>query len=214
MRLNTKEDFFDAINEDIAWRKKELTYIKSNIKDGTPNYKTNLRIGVLLLYAHYEGFIKSACENYLKHIKLKRLNYVELTENILATSLKYELKNFEESNKATIHCQIVDFIQNKLNQRANIPTDNVIKTGSNLSSHILREILTTVGIDYTNYELKSNLIDQILLKNRNSIAHGEYVPLDEVEYSELNREILFIMDDIKDRLTNIVVLEQYKKTIA
>ncbi len=214
MKLNTKSDFFDAINEDLAWRKKELSYVKSNIKNGTPNYKTNLRTGVLLLYAHFEGYIKNVCEIFLKYIKLKKLNYIELKENLIAVSLKYELKNFEETNKSTIHCQMVDFILNKLNQRAKIPVDNVIKTGSNLNSNILREILTTVGIDFSHYELKSNLIDQILLKNRNSIAHGEYVPLDDIEYTELHKEILFIMDDIKDRLTNIIVLEEYKKTSA
>ncbi len=213
MRLNTKEDFFDALNEDLAWRKKELTYVKSNIRVGTPNYKTNLRSGVLLLYAHFEGYIKNACENFLKYLKLKRLNYNELKENLLAISIKNELKSFEESNKVTVHCQIVDFILNQLNQRATIPTENIIKTGSNLNSNILREILTSVGIDYSNYELKSNLIDQILLKNRNSIAHGEYVLLDDIEFSDLHREILFIMDDIKDKLTNIVTLEEYKKIL-
>ncbi|MBK7343668.1 MAG: hypothetical protein IPJ06_11625 [Saprospiraceae bacterium] len=126
-------------------------------------------------------------------------------------SLKQNLSAFEQTNKSTLHCQIVDFLLNKLDERAAIPNNNVIKTGSNLNSNILQEILTTVGIDYTDYELKNNLLDSILLKNRNSIAHGEYVELNELNFNDLFDEIIWMMDDIKTKLTNSIVLESYKR---
>ena len=211
MRLRTKEDFVDLIDKEIVWRKKELSYLKGNIKENSPHFKTHLRSGVVLLYAHWEGFVKNACELYLTYIKFQRLTYNELSENLIALSLKQNLTSFEQTNKSTIHCQIVDFILNKLDERASIPNNNVIKTGSNLNSNILIEILTTVGIDYTDYELKNNLIDSILLKNRNSIAHGEYVELDELNFNELFVEILWMMDDIKTKLTNSIVLETFKR---
>lgn len=211
MRIRTKEDFVDLIDKEIVWRKKELSYLKGNIKENSPYFKTHLRSGVVLLYAHWEGFVKNACELYLTYIKFQRLTYTELSENLIALSLKQNLTSFEQTNKSTIHCQIVDFILNRLDERASIPNNNVIKTGSNLNSNILIEILTTVGIDYTDYELKNNLIDSILLKNRNSIAHGEYVELDELNFNELFVEILWMMDDIKTKLTNSIVLETYKR---
>ena len=211
MRIRTKEDFVDLIDKEIVWRKKELSYLKGNIKENSPYFKTHLRSGVVLLYAHWEGFVKNACELYLTYIKFQRLTYTELSENLIALSLKQNLTSFEQTNKSTIHCQIVDFILNRLDERASIPNNNVIKTGSNLNSNILLEILTTVGIDYTDYELKNNLIDSILLKNRNSIAHGEYVELDELNFNELFVEILWMMDDIKTKLTNSIVLETYKR---
>jgi hypothetical protein len=48
------------------------------------------------------------------------------------------------------------------------------------------------------------------LKCRNSIAHGEYVDLNEVNFNELYSDILAIMDDIKNRLSNSIVLEEFK----
>lgn len=212
MRIRTKEDFVDLIDKEIVWRKKELSYLKGNIKTNSPHFKTHLRSGVVLLYAHWEGFVKNSCELFLTYIKSQRLAYNELSENLIALSLKQNLTSFEQTNKSTIHCQIVDFILNRLGERAIIPNSNVIKTGSNLNSNILQEILTTVGIDYTDYELKNNLLDGILLKNRNSIAHGEYMELDEVNFNELFDEIIWMMDDIKTKLTNSVVLESYKST--
>lgn len=214
MKIRTKENFIDLIDKEIAWRKKELSFLKGNVKENSPNYKTHLRSAIVLLYAHWEGFVKNSCELYLSYIKAQKLNYNELSENIIALSLKYNLKDFEQSNKSTIHCQIVDFLLNNLNQRATIPDNDIIKTGSNLNSTILKEILTTVGLDYKEYELKNNLLDSVLLKNRNSIAHGEYIELNELNYNELYSDILAIMDDIKNRLSNSIVLEEFKsKTV-
>lgn len=211
MKIRTKENFIDLIDKEIAWRKKELSLLKGNVKENSPNYKTHLRSAIVLLYAHWEGFVKNSCELYLSYIKTQKLNYNELSENIIALSLKYNLKDFEQSNKSTIHCQIVDFLLNNLNQRATIPDNDIIKTGSNLNSTILKEILTTVGLDYKEYELKNNLLDSVLLKNRNSIAHGEYIELNELNYNELYSDILTIMDDIKNRLSNSIVLEEFKR---
>lgn len=211
MKIRTKENFIDLIDKEIAWRKKELSYLKGNVKENSPNYKTHLRSAIVLLYAHWEGFVKNSCELYLSYIKTQKLNYNELSENIIALSLKYNLKDFEQTNKSTIHCQIVDFLLNNLNQRATIPDNDIIRTGSNLNSNILKEILTTVGLDYKEYELKNNLLDSVLLKNRNSIAHGEYIELNELNYNELYSDILAIMDDIKNKLSNSIVLEEFKR---
>ena len=61
------------------------------------------------------------------------------------------------------------------------------------------------------YELKSNLIDAVLLKNRNSIAHGQFVELDDIEYHNLHSEILAMMSDIRTKVSNAAVLEEYKR---
>lgn len=210
MKVRTREQLVDLLDNDLSWRKKELTFIKGNIIPSKPNYKTHLRTGILILYAHWEGFIKNACEIYLSYIKFQRLKYNELKENFIAYSLKSQLKNFQQTNKSTVHTQIVDFIVNKRNERAVFPVENSVNTASNLNSKILCEILTTVGLNYDTYELKNNLIDNVLLKNRNSIAHGQYVELTDVDYKNLHKEVLWMMDDIKTNLSNAVVLEKYK----
>lgn len=210
MKIRSKEEFIDLLDKELSWRKKELTFLKGKIIANSPNYKTYLRSGILLLYAHWEGYIKISCEFYLSFVKYQRLHYSELRENFIALCLKNKLTEFEQTNKATIHNQMIDFVLNRLAQRATIPNENIIKTGSNLNSSILREILSTIGLDYSAYELKNNLIDVILLKNRNSIAHGQFIELDDVEFNELHKEIIWMMDDIKTKLSNAAVLEEFK----
>lgn len=211
MKVRTKEDLLDLLDADLAWRKKELSYLLSNVNVKSPNYKTSVRSGIVLLYSHWEGFIKLASEYYLSYVKYLKLNYSELRECFIAISLKEKLTVFENTNKSTIHTQVVSFLLNDLNQKASIPNEYIIKTGSNLNSEVLKEILTTVGIDYADYELKANLIDGILLRHRNSIAHGQYLPLEEIEYKHLHNEILSMMINYKIQISNAVVLELYKK---
>lgn len=95
-----------------------------------------------MLYAHWEGFIKNAAEYYLIHVASKRLTLKQLSHSMIAVSLKAKLKEFEETNKNTIHTQLVGFLLGNLDIRAQIPTENIIKTQSNLNSSILREIFS------------------------------------------------------------------------
>jgi hypothetical protein len=210
MKIRSKEALIDLLDEDFAWRRKELSYLSSNIDPRSSSYKTAMRSAIVMLYSHWEGYIKQACEYYLMYIKGLKLSYNELSYCFVAVSLKDRITSFESSNKSTIHTQVVSFLLSELNQRAIIPENNVIKTGSNLNSSILKEILTSIGIDFSDYELKSNLIDAVLLKNRNSIAHGQYIELDDVQFYDLHAEIINIMGDIKTKLVNAVITEAYK----
>jgi hypothetical protein len=107
---------------------------------------------------------------------------------------------------------MVNFLLYELDNKSDIPNENIIKTGSNLNSTILKELLTTIGIDYSPYELKSNLIDAVLLKNRNMIAHGQYLDIDEDEFYSLYNDIIGIMIEIKNSIINSALLNEYKVT--
>ena len=213
-KLRTLEQLEESLDKDYAWRRKELSFVVSNVKSSSgPALQTALRSGIALLYAHWEGFIKNAAVCYLTFVANKRLKYEELNNCFIAVSFKSKLSLCQASNKATIHTQMVDFFINHLSKTADIPYENVIKAGSNLNSEILREILTTIGLDYSPYELKAKLIDAELLGKRNNIAHGEYLAINEKEFSHLYKEITDMMCDIKTRISNAASLEKYKKAL-
>jgi hypothetical protein len=69
MKIKTIEELQQKLDEDFGWRRKELTYIYTNVKSSAPLLlKTNTRIGVVMLYAHWEGFIKNGAEAYLIYV--------------------------------------------------------------------------------------------------------------------------------------------------
>lgn len=212
MKIRTLEELIEAIDADFAWRRKELSLLNSNIKSAKfATVNTALRIGIVMLYAHWEGFVKNISEAYLNYVSLRGLRYDELNHCFIAIALKEKLSSCENSNKSTIHTQTIAFLLENMSKTAAIPKKDIIKTQSNLSSDILKEILTTIGIDFTPYELKSNLIDSKLLKFRNTIAHGQYLSLDPIEFEDIYKGITFIMTDLKDKISNAAILSLYKK---
>ena len=211
MKIRSKEELIDSLSADLGWRKKELTSLHSNvIISNSKNLPTALRCAIVMLYAHWEGFIKNSAGSYLSYIKFQRLNLNQVNSSILALSLKQKIIEFTESNKASTHVKFVNYFQKNLTDRAIFSEIDSIKTQSNLSSLILKEIFATLGLDITHYELKSNLIDKQLLKNRNNIAHGNQPPIDKDEYECLHSEIVGMLDRIYTDISNSVVLELYK----
>ena len=211
MKIHSKAELQDALNADLSWRKRELTSVLNNVN--TSSAKTQqyfLRSGILLLYAHWEGFIKNSCEAYLNFVKFQKLRLNQLEDSFLAIALKQKLAEFENTKKSTIHAQFIKFIRTNLNQDSKINDDIVISTMSNLNSKVLEQILVTLGIDYSPFELKQNLIDSQLLNYRNNIAHGEYLIMDLPEYKIIHDEVLRMINQIKTEIENSVFLEKYK----
>jgi len=210
MKIRSTEELQAKLDQDFAWRRKELTTIFTNVKSSKLTQRnTNIRIGVVILYAHWEGFIKNAAEYYLIYVSYKKLKFDQLSNNMIALSLKTKLIQFEQTNKNTVHTQLIDFLLGNLKIRANIPTENVIKTQSNLNSNILKEILSILGIEYSQYELKEKYIDAQLLNIRNSVAHGQDPDINEEDFYELYREITTLMNSIKTDISNNAALSKY-----
>ena len=97
-----------------------------------------------------------------------------------------------QSRKATDHQNVVNFFITQLSKQSSIQFEGSIETQANLSSVVFRNIIETLGFDYSLYETKEKLLDERLLKNRNEIAHGKEVLLKEDEVFELLDECLRI----------------------
>lgn len=70
----------------------------------------------------------------------------------------------------------------------------IIKTGGNPSSQVFKEIVDSIGLDFSIYETKQKYIDTDLLSNRHGIVHGEKIFITETEFDETLKNILEIMD--------------------
>ncbi|MFZ1519166.1 MAG: MAE_28990/MAE_18760 family HEPN-like nuclease [Ignavibacteriaceae bacterium] len=214
MKIRSAEDFSDRISSDIAWRRKEVQTLLNYARSSNGRDQMSaLRAILPILYSHWEGFIKTSAELYLVFIKSQKYLYKDLKDNFLAIKFYSALKSCEESNRIIFHQQIIQAIRSECNERANIPTENVIRTESNLSSEILRNILVTIGLESDLYELKNQLIDSKLIKIRNEIAHGEETYIDLSDYELLHTEIFNILSDFKNRLENMVITRSFISSV-
>ena len=211
MKLKTAEQLSDRLSNELAWRKKELSEVKSLIETKSfsdSKHKALVRSGICLLYAHWEGFVKLADNSYLEYVRMQRLCYEELASNFLALAMKEKLKEAKETNKPSLYIPVCDFFLDELNQRCSLPKE-AISTASNLSSEIFQEITRTLGINFSTYSTKSVLIDTKLLKTRNEIAHGEYSIFDRGEYLELHTEVIVMLDLFRTDIENAAINKDY-----
>jgi MAE_28990/MAE_18760-like HEPN len=213
MKIRTVDDVNRALSDDLIWRKKELTALKFLVQSklSVERQTVLLRSAVALLYAHWEGFVRTASVVYLDYVRHQRLRYEELTPNFIALCAHGMLRSASNSNRIRPHIEVAKFFLTQLNSRSMIPT-NSISTHGNLSSAVLRDIADSLALDYGPYETKAHLIDDKLVNSRNSIAHGEYLQLDEEEYLELYAEVLALMDLFRNQVDNAVSTGAFRST--
>src|SRR5699024_7204894 len=140
--------------------------------------------------------------------------YRDLKNNFWSIVLKNNLEAFDDTRKSSKHNRIVRNIRNMGDQKANIPYEDIIKTKSNLNSSIFKEIMETIGLDYSQYEGNFKLLDEVLLKMRNEIAHGEkpeYMDLDEERFNEIYDKITNMMNMFNTQIINAACLKEFKQ---
>ena len=74
---------------------------------------------------------------------------------------------------------------------------------------MFKEILNSIGLDFSIYETKQKYIDTDLLSNRHGIVHGEKVFITETEFDETLKNILDIMEQFKDQILDAAINERY-----
>ena len=81
---------------------------------------------------------------------------------------------------------------------------------SNLNSEVLREIVASLGLNYSPFATKEKLLDEKLLANRNSIAHGRHEVMAAKEYLSLHEDVFGLMQDFYNQVENAVLRKQYR----
>ncbi|AWH86300.1 hypothetical protein HYN59_14810 [Flavobacterium album] len=223
------KDFEDLLVEDWTWRKKEVSdlILFAEKEENTVLLKSI----ILLLYAHWEGYIKKSSKTYLKYICDNNHKLNELTDNFKAVALKGLTGEVIKSGN-TLSLQNELLYIKKFSHLDNISIDhhikidlddekdkNIINTHDNLNPEIFGNILKIIGIDYKEqYDAKEIFINTYLLSNRNAIGHGskELFKDENFEFKissmkRLRDVILVIVENFRDELIEFAHNSLYLK---
>ena len=216
MNIKTSDELLGYLDEDLAWRKKELTYFKSNVVLSSPLEKSiHIKAGVAFLYAHWQGYITNTGNWYINYIKNRDLKYEELNDNLITLALRSQIKTCWNTTKIKINHQLINTLLNELSSKAPLPHEKAIDNTANLKYDIFEDILFTLGLDNSPYQLNKNLINLSLLKTRNKIVHGDRFDLEDLgerDYLKLHKEIVTMLELFKSQIIDAVEAETYKKT--
>jgi hypothetical protein len=202
MSVNAKLILQDKLDEQLAMRNRELIQLALLFQETKQRYEKNIinRLIVPHTYSHYEGFIKYSSVLFLKYTIATYDPENELPDNIYAVSLRESIKKYAQSKSSSEHVKLIKMIREKPLKIKFNPTV-IIDTHENLKSTYLQEIMFICGINYDEYwQEKSFFIDNILLKNRNLISHGDLSIVDDKTVNECLSNVIDILSNYKQRL--------------
>lgn len=217
------------MESELAWRQEELAFLKnqlSNISDEVQRDKYRKSL-VLMLYSHFEGFVKICLLSYIQYINSLQMKRALFNKKLVASSMHQEFNAYDNSDEK---CKIfkkklpedkrlhkfyrrVNLLEelNEFEQSELFISDETIDTESNLWYIVLQKNLYKAGLPIDLFEDISRDIDA-LVNRRNSIAHGtERAGVKENEYTKWETKTYRIMEDIIRCIYHNVCHEEYLK---
>ena len=216
------------IEMDIALRQEDLRFFHNQVKKlrNNASQEQMRRAVLLLLYAHFEGFVKTAFTYHLNAINSLRLSCYDAHPVLVAASMTeiFEaLKNptisaplFPESGKDSKLAKFVrerQFVQEayQLLRRDVKLGESLVDTESNCRTEVLRKLYFKFGLDDSVLAADQKPIDQ-LVGRRNEIAHGADVKgVEKRVYDPLEAAVYRTMSVIARSIMEYMENERFKK---
>lgn len=210
MSPKTASELYQFLDDELAWRVKELRYLSTSVKKSSGVVKSALtRAGVPLVYAHWEGYVKIASEAMLCFVSNAGMKYRELAPCFAVHGMAKELETVTTSNKGVRRLEAVKFLQLKMDDVASFGWKGRAETKGNLNYERFCGIASLVGIDYTKYSTRDKFIDVVLLKRRNEIAHGAQGSVDPQGFGDVVDGVVILLESFKGDLQNAVTMKSY-----
>jgi hypothetical protein len=213
MSAQTMQQISQRLQEDLAWRKREMAIFHSHVhhaKIGEGH--AILRGAIAMLYAHWEGYVKCAGNIYLNFVIMRRLHYAELSLNFAAFAMwSRDFLNPSIGTRIRPVMDIIDRIQHRFDERARFPKSASLNTHANLSVETFQNIIEVLGLEYRNqYKVAEKPVISRLLELRNGIAHGEAHDLDIPTYDQLHPKVIELLGLYSNDIDNAVQQGQYR----
>ena len=166
------------------------------------------RGGLVLLCAHWEGFLRNSVRLYFKHVFAQELRLKELAPNFVAAAF---FADVQRAGKAEYPGSVDT--HGKLAQRIISGADEVcrnstweVRTEGKPGTEVLARLLSSaglnprLGLDAANWSTMSVFIDEQVVRDRHLVAHGEGFQISRIEFLERADRMLGLLDRVSSEL--------------
>lgn len=207
----TEQDLSDLFDEDLIWRRKELSDMKSAVRAADAAAKpVLLRAIITMSYAHWEGYVRTCANRYFEHLTIRRRPYSGLERQIYVNTFLVRIDALHQGRAGLeARCKLINDILDGTTGTFNYVHPSLIDTKSNLNTDVIKEICVICSVESSHFETNRVFLDQFILKRRNAIAHGQQEFIQEAGMNELVADILALMLHFRTLLENKVYEKHY-----
>jgi hypothetical protein len=211
-KLRTTEDLIDRISSEHLWRKREISemYLLIARSENDPaRCNTLIRCAILILYGHWEGFVKNVSSFFVKFVTAKKHDFKQICLPLQAIAYKRQLLSALTVSDIDKYHELLSYLTGDSRTAFRCNHETVIQTGDNLNSKILKQIVKSLGLEYNDFATKEKLIDEVLMHYRNNIAHGKDLSMTKKDFHDLKDAILEMLNLFKNQIENVAVQGSY-----
>jgi len=149
MRPRTSEELFDLVDDELQWRRTELVALSSLLSGsgkethGKPRHRALARSGLLLAYAHWEGFVKGSCQFYVNYVASKKIVYSDLNRDIARFAVSLLAKRARDDGELDTLTELVVAVSPI---RSEIPKRLLVKQSENVRFCLVSEFARQIGV--------------------------------------------------------------------
>jgi hypothetical protein len=171
----TPEDAaIESIGANLDERRRGFTGLRRVVLDyvGKPLESTAVSMAVPIIYAHWEGYVKEACQLYIEHIERTVPKGGDLQPAVLGQLWTPVLRTLMGGINTDKKRAVAEHAVKSLGASVRFGLDEKsIDTSSNLKFRVLESIAAGLCIDVSQLEHAKHHLDS-LVELRNNIAHG------------------------------------------
>lgn len=214
MKIRTLEELDDYLSNELAWRKKECSNLNGLTSSSRGSNKvTYYRAAIVIFYSHWEGFVKNSSLAYLAYLNKLAPKYNLMKDNFFCLGMSFIFDHEFSSKSISNHRKVHEHFNKRDELKFKVDPQKVINVRANLNYEAIRVISHQIGVPLDNLELREHFIDKVLLKYRNSLAHGEKVSDSELSevYGEIYLTVLNYIEGYRDLISNAASAKLYLK---
>jgi hypothetical protein len=202
------------LEDERTWRRDEIRFLMNRLADlDTDDDRDRYRrAALLLLYAHFEGFCKTALLIFIRAINKESLPCEAASPALVAATCRPILRALADPNSKSdlfrnaapddekLHFawrsqEFLRRLAEVLGRPVDIP-DEVVDTESNLWPIVLKKNLFRLGFEHDHLSMHDGTIHN-LVNRRNNIAHGlERTGISEADFEKLQKAVYEVMDEV------------------
>ena len=208
MNINKFSQLEETVSRQWAWRLHEIDKFKNILfenetkipealyNDNEPPVRLLYRIGIVLLYSHWEGFIKNTAKEYMRCFKGEKIKDVPHSI-VIAHYIKIHHKYSKKYTAYECGKSVIENID--MNKEIKTDIEDIVSTESNLDSTVLSKISSFLNLGKEWFELREKYINNFV-GCRNSIAHGEGREVSKEEFYDYLEGIKNLLTLYKEKL--------------